>query len=97
MSVFNPADHEVFSVIRFLIVKNFHVPDIHRQLVEVYGESVVSEGKMRKLCSCFFEEEPMYLLMNDPESQLQSLRISYVLKVDEHFCQIRRLIIDLPH
>jgi hypothetical protein len=50
MSITNPADCEVRSVIRFLNAKNTHPAEIHRQLVEVYGEGVMNEGNVRKWC-----------------------------------------------
>jgi hypothetical protein len=46
MSVTNPADCDVLSVIRFLNAKDIWRTEIHRQLVEVYAEGVMSEGNM---------------------------------------------------
>jgi hypothetical protein len=44
----NPATCEVLSVIRFLNPRNVHLAEIHRQIVEVYGEGVMNEGNVRK-------------------------------------------------
>ncbi|GBM86355.1 hypothetical protein AVEN_64235-1 [Araneus ventricosus] len=44
----NPADCEVCSVIRFLNTKNVKPAEIHRQLVEIYGENVMTDGMVRK-------------------------------------------------
>jgi histone-lysine N-methyltransferase SETMAR len=53
MSVTNPADCEVRSVIRFLNVKNIHPAEIHRQLVRMYGEGVMNEGNVHMWCHLF--------------------------------------------
>jgi hypothetical protein len=43
MSITDPADCEVRSVIRFSNAKNVRPAETHRQLVEVYGEDVVNK------------------------------------------------------
>ncbi|GBN09976.1 hypothetical protein AVEN_159697-1 [Araneus ventricosus] len=43
-----PADCEVRSVIRFLNAKNVKPDEIHRELVEIYGENVMTDGMVRK-------------------------------------------------
>jgi hypothetical protein len=43
------------SVIRVLTEKNNHLAEIHRQIVEVYGEGATNEGDLRKLCRLFKE------------------------------------------
>jgi hypothetical protein len=53
MSITNLVDCEVRSVIRFLKSKNIRPAETHRQLVEVYGEAVMDEGNVRKLCRLF--------------------------------------------
>jgi hypothetical protein len=53
MSIINPTDCEVHSVIRFLNVKNIYPAEIHCQLVKVYGEGVMNEENMRKWCHLF--------------------------------------------
>ncbi|XP_023228114.1 putative uncharacterized protein FLJ37770 [Centruroides sculpturatus] len=47
-TIADPADCEVHSVIRFLNAKNVKPVEIHRQLVEIYGENVMSDGMVRK-------------------------------------------------
>ena len=48
-----PASCEVRSVIRFLVAKNCKASEIHRQLCEVYGPDVMSEGGVRQWCRMF--------------------------------------------
>ncbi|GBM20967.1 hypothetical protein AVEN_253751-1 [Araneus ventricosus] len=43
-----PADCEVRSVMRFLNTKKVKSAEIHRQLVEIYGENVMTDGMVRK-------------------------------------------------
>ncbi|GBN96570.1 hypothetical protein AVEN_208380-1 [Araneus ventricosus] len=47
-TISDPADCEVRSVIRFLNAKNVKPAEIHRQLVEIYGENVMTDGMFRK-------------------------------------------------
>ena len=54
-SIANYAKCGVRSVIRLLTAKGLQASEIHRQLVEVYGESVMSEGKVRQWCRSFRE------------------------------------------
>ncbi|GBN85665.1 hypothetical protein AVEN_216963-1 [Araneus ventricosus] len=42
------ADCEVRSVMRFLNAKKVKPAEIHRQLVEIYGENIMTDGKVRK-------------------------------------------------
>ncbi|GBO40353.1 hypothetical protein AVEN_201482-1 [Araneus ventricosus] len=42
------ADCEVRSVIWFLNAKNVKPDEIHRQLVEIFGENVMTDGMVRK-------------------------------------------------
>lgn len=44
----SPAKCEIRSVIRFLTARNMSAINIHRQVTEVYGPDVMSEGKVRK-------------------------------------------------
>nr|XP_060640821.1 protein FAM32A isoform X1 [Anolis sagrei ordinatus] len=44
----SPAACEVRSVIRFLSARNLPAAEIHRQICEVYGDTVMSESKVRK-------------------------------------------------
>ncbi|GBL93360.1 hypothetical protein AVEN_219484-1 [Araneus ventricosus] len=47
-TIADPADCEVRSVIRFLNAKKVKPAEIHRQLVEIYGENVMTDGIVRK-------------------------------------------------
>ncbi|GBN32786.1 hypothetical protein AVEN_90341-1 [Araneus ventricosus] len=46
-TIADPADCEVRSVIRCLNAKNVKPAEIHRQLVEIYGENVMTDGMVR--------------------------------------------------
>ncbi|GBN29760.1 hypothetical protein AVEN_100065-1 [Araneus ventricosus] len=47
-TIANPADCEVRSVIRFLNAKKVKPAEMHRQLVEIYGENVMTDGMVTK-------------------------------------------------
>ncbi|GBL99922.1 hypothetical protein AVEN_19420-1 [Araneus ventricosus] len=47
-TIADPADCEVLSVIRVLNAKKIKPAEIHRQLVEIYGEDVMTDGMVRK-------------------------------------------------
>ncbi|GBM10369.1 hypothetical protein AVEN_169661-1 [Araneus ventricosus] len=47
-TIADPADCEVRSVIRFLNAKKVKPAEIHRQLVKIYGENVMTDGMVRK-------------------------------------------------
>ncbi|GBL92817.1 hypothetical protein AVEN_4527-1 [Araneus ventricosus] len=47
-TIADPVDCEVHSVIRFLNAKKVKPAEIHRQLVEIYGENVMTDGMVRK-------------------------------------------------
>ncbi|GBO17750.1 hypothetical protein AVEN_181159-1 [Araneus ventricosus] len=47
-TIADSAECEVRSVIRFLNAKNAKPSEIHRQLVEIYGENVMTDGMVRK-------------------------------------------------
>ncbi|GBN57670.1 hypothetical protein AVEN_132933-1 [Araneus ventricosus] len=47
-TIADPADCEVRSVIRFLNANNVKQAEILRQLVEIYGENVITDGIVRK-------------------------------------------------
>ena len=51
----NPASCEVLAVIRFLLARNNNAAEIHRQLCEVYGPNVMSDGMVRQWCRLFKE------------------------------------------
>ncbi|GBN48854.1 hypothetical protein AVEN_178306-1 [Araneus ventricosus] len=47
-TIADPADCEARSVIRFLNAKEVKPAEIHRQLVEVYAQNVMTDGMVRK-------------------------------------------------
>ncbi|GBO31710.1 hypothetical protein AVEN_261240-1 [Araneus ventricosus] len=47
-TIADPADCKVRSVIRFLNAKKVEPAEIHCQLVEIYGENVMTDGMVRK-------------------------------------------------
>ncbi|GBM96163.1 hypothetical protein AVEN_23256-1 [Araneus ventricosus] len=47
-TISDPTDSEVRSVTRFLNAKKVKPAEIHRQLVEFYGENVMTDGMVRK-------------------------------------------------
>ncbi|GBO08708.1 hypothetical protein AVEN_101354-1 [Araneus ventricosus] len=47
-TISDPADCEVRSVIWFLNAKNVKPAEIHRQLVQISGENVMTDGMVRK-------------------------------------------------
>ena len=44
----HPTDCEIHSVICLLNTRNVKLADIHRQIYEVYGETAMSDGMVRK-------------------------------------------------
>jgi hypothetical protein len=75
MSITNPADCYVPSVIRLYNAKNIRPAEIHRQLVEVYGEGVMNEGNVRKWCRLFNREGQTCTMKRDLEARVSSPRI----------------------
>ncbi|GBM51738.1 hypothetical protein AVEN_267115-1 [Araneus ventricosus] len=47
-TIADPADCEVRSVVRFLNAKKVKPTKIYLQLVEIYGENVMTDGMVRK-------------------------------------------------
>ncbi|GBL77590.1 hypothetical protein AVEN_118071-1 [Araneus ventricosus] len=47
-TISDPVDCGVRSVIRFLNAKKINPAEIHRQLAEIYGENVMTDGMVRK-------------------------------------------------
>ncbi|GFU74125.1 hypothetical protein TNCV_1642491 [Trichonephila clavipes] len=46
--IVDPTDNEVRSAIRFFKARNMKRVEIHRQLVEIYGENVMNDGMVKK-------------------------------------------------
>jgi transposase len=55
MKIKNPASCEIRSVIKFLIARNVRLAEIYRQVCEVHGENVMSDGMVRRWCRMFSE------------------------------------------
>jgi len=49
------ADCEIWSVIRFLNARNVLPSEIHHQICQVYGDSAMSDGMVRKWVWMFSE------------------------------------------
>ncbi|KAL4706020.1 hypothetical protein ACJJTC_014242 [Scirpophaga incertulas] len=47
-TIVSPAACEVRAVIRFLSAKGVKPIDIHREICEVYGQNIMSDGMVRK-------------------------------------------------
>jgi hypothetical protein len=54
----NPTSCEIRAVVRFLYPKNMSASEIHRELCAVYGQTVMSEGTVRKWCRMFKDGRP---------------------------------------
>ncbi|GBO05538.1 hypothetical protein AVEN_64988-1 [Araneus ventricosus] len=57
-TIADPADCEVCSVIRFLNAKNVKPAEIYCQLVDIYGEKVMTDGMVRKWVRRFNDGRP---------------------------------------
>jgi hypothetical protein len=51
----NPSSVEVHAVIRFLNAKQKSPREIHKEVVEVYGENVISRKQVSVWCNEFIE------------------------------------------
>jgi transposase len=51
----NPSSVEVRAVIRFLNVKQNSPNEVHKEVVEVYGENVISRKQVSVWCNQFKE------------------------------------------
>lgn len=69
----NPANCEVNSVIRFLLVKNLKVAEIHCELCSVCGWNVMSEGLCNNGAECFKMYKQMSRMRNKLAGRLFSL------------------------
>ena len=49
----NPADCEILSVIRYIGAKGVKAVEIHRNICEVYGQNIMSDGMVRKWVRAF--------------------------------------------
>ncbi|UYV67273.1 HS2ST1 [Cordylochernes scorpioides] len=83
---------ELRSVIRFLNAKNNSPVEIHRQLVEVYGEKCMDIINVRKWCREF--NEGRINVHDEQRSGRPSLPESTVARIDEMVRANRRIILE---
>ena len=88
----NPADCEICSVIRYLSAKGVKAVEIHHNICEVYGQNIMSDGKVWKWVRAFKDGRKN---VHDEERSGQPSVISYDLlqKVDEKVKMIRHFTI----
>ncbi|UYV70362.1 SETMAR [Cordylochernes scorpioides] len=88
----SPAKCELRSVIRFLNAKNNSPVEIHRQLVEVYGEKCMDIKNVRKWCREF--NEGRINVHDEQRSGRPSLPESTVARIDEMVRANRRITLE---
>ncbi|UYV61110.1 hypothetical protein LAZ67_1003479 [Cordylochernes scorpioides] len=88
----SPAKCELRSVIRFLNAKNNSSVEIHRQLVEVYGEKCMNIKNVRKWCWEF--NEGRINVHDEQRSGRPSLPESTVARIDEMVRAIQRITLE---
>ncbi|UYV79242.1 hypothetical protein LAZ67_17001708 [Cordylochernes scorpioides] len=88
----SPAKCELRSFIRFLYAKNNSPVEIHRQLVEVYGEKCMDIKNVRKWCREF--NEGRINVHDEQRSGRQSLPESTVARIDEMVRANRRITLE---
>ncbi|GBN32531.1 hypothetical protein AVEN_45736-1 [Araneus ventricosus] len=92
-TIADPADCEVRSVIRFLNAKKVKPAEIHRQLVEIYGENVMTGGMVRK-CVRQFNDAPMFMTKHGVGDLLLLMMVcGLAAKVNEKIRENRRFTI----
>ncbi|UYV79390.1 hypothetical protein LAZ67_17002447 [Cordylochernes scorpioides] len=88
----SPAKCELRSVIRFLNAKNNSPVEIHRLLVEVYGEKCMDIKNVRKWCRDF--NEGRINVHDEQRSGRPSLPESTVARIDEMVRANRRITLE---
>ncbi|UYV68231.1 hypothetical protein LAZ67_5003531 [Cordylochernes scorpioides] len=88
----SPAKCELRSVILFLSAKNNSPVEIHRQLVEVYGEKCMDIKNVRKWCREF--NEGRINVHDEQRSGRSSLSESTVARIDEMVRANRRITLE---
>ncbi|GBL75399.1 hypothetical protein AVEN_194591-1 [Araneus ventricosus] len=89
-TISDPSDCEVRSVIRFLNAKKVKPAEIHRQLVESYGENVMTDGMVRKWVRQFNDGRTN---VHDEARSGRSSVVNDVVKVNEKIRENRRFTI----
>ena len=87
-----PARCEVRAVIRFLNAKGVKPIEIHRQLMEVYGESCMDVKNIRKWCREFTAGRTE--IHDEERSGRPSISDETVAKVEQILRQDRRITLD---
>jgi hypothetical protein len=64
-----------FGDLSFERKKNIHPAEVLRHLVEAYGEGVMNEGDVRKLCPLFNGQGQMRAMKGNRDARLSSPRI----------------------
>lgn len=85
----SPAKCELRSVIRFLNAKTFPPIEIHRQLVQVYGEKCMNVKNVRKWCREFSEGREN--VHDEQRSGRPSLPDSLTTRIEEMVLSNRRI------
>ncbi|GFX95014.1 histone-lysine N-methyltransferase SETMAR [Trichonephila clavipes] len=87
-----PADCEIWSVIRFLTAKNVSAAEIHRQISDVYGPNAMSSSKVHKWVRAF--KDGRKNVHDEPRSGRPSVITDDLVKaVDEKIREDRRFTI----
>jgi hypothetical protein len=86
MSISDPADCELRSVIRFLEAKNFRLDKIHRQLVDVYGEGIMNERSLLK----WSREDVKACYPNPPTGTTDLMECACFTTTHDHTLQERK-------
>ncbi|GBN36936.1 hypothetical protein AVEN_119687-1 [Araneus ventricosus] len=72
-TIADPANCEMRSVIRFWNAKNVKPAEIHRQLVEIYGENVMTDGMVRKWIRQFNDGRTNFMTKHGVDDLLLSM------------------------
>jgi transposase len=88
----NPTTCEIRAVIRFLHAKNMSAEEIHRELCEVYGQTIISEGSIKQRCRIFKDGRTN---VHDEERSGRPSVVSddLVQSFDQKVCERRRFTI----
>ncbi|GBN92910.1 hypothetical protein AVEN_13749-1 [Araneus ventricosus] len=91
-TIADPDNCEVRSVIRFLNAKNVKPAEIHRQLVQIYGENVMTDRMVRKWVRQF-NDGPVNVHDEARSGRPSVVEDGLVAKVNEKIRESRRFTI----
>ena len=91
-TIVSPADCEVRAVIRFHSTKDVKPIDVHREIVEVYGQNIMSDGMVRKWFRAF-KDGPTNVHNEERSGRPSVVNEDLVQKVDEKERENRRFTI----